>query len=341
METSAFCTTARIGPGHGGGLVSHHELEALKTISDVKQVISTAGLSLNNYPNNPFMLDYLATLQVKAKVDMAFFNGAPWGATMKALGADYVVVDCPAHNLERSIEEFHRQGLEYPFPHMTDPVLWPLYTKFIREADVVICPSRMSAEYLERNPGTKGKVIIITHGTELPESTPPLPEDFRVGYLGAAGPDKGVPYLLKAWAGLMYQDSELVLAGFESIAPPYTRAKYRFLGQAANTLEFFSNISLYVQPSVTEGFGLPCLEAMAFGRPVVVTEGAGVSELVEDGVEGLVVPIRNPGAIADAIGSLKNSGRLEEMGKAARTKAEQYPWSRIQDEYRRAISDNA
>ena len=67
-----------------------------------------------------------------------------------------------------------------------------------------------------------------------------------------------------------------------------------------NVGKMYNSCSVYVQPSVTEGFGIPVLEAMAYARPVIVTEGAGVYELVDDGKEGFVVPIRNPDVIKES-----------------------------------------
>ena len=111
------------------------------------------------------------------------------------------------------------------------------------------------------------------------------------------------------------------------------------MGRVENVSDFYNSISVYCQPSVTEGFGLPCLEAMAHGRPVIVSEGAGVSELVKDGVEGYVVPIRDAGAIAERIDWLRRKPeKVKEMGEKARLKAEKYTWERTRNEIIRVIN---
>lgn len=350
---SLFATTAPIGPGHGGGMVSYVECLALKETTELVQVLCPEykgesrlpikTLSLNgNYPDNPFMWDYLTANNVKTPVDIAFFNGAPYTITSKVVRGAKIIVDVPAHDLELSIEEFGRLGIEYPFVHMTDPFLWNLYTQFIREADLIICPSKKSADYVKRNPGTKAKVEVIPYGADIPVEVKSIPVEFKVGYLGAVGPDKGLVYLLKAWAGLMLNDSELLLGGMDSVplGDMLSRTNYRCLGRVEDPAEFYSQCSVFVQPSVTESFGIPTLEAMACSRPVIVTEGAGVSELVKDGAEGFVVPIRDAGAIADRIQWLKDRPeKIAQMGQKAQLKAEKYPWFRAQKEYERIIME--
>ena len=353
MKSSVFCTTAPIGKGHGGGIVSYYECQALKEISELIQVVCPISedigvpvetISLDGrYHDNPFMWDYVTSLKAK-HADIAFFNGSPFSSTVRAINPSLVVVDIPAHDLELSIEEWERWQGKYPFKHMTDPFLWPLFTSFIVNADLIICPSKMSADYVKRNPGTKAKVVVVPHGTDLPDEVKPLPEQFKVGYLGATGTDKGTIYLLKAWAGLMYQDNELLLAGSAwarvQLPPLFQRGqRVNILGRVENVSDFYNNISVYCQPSVTEGFGIPCLEAMAHGRPVIVSEGAGVSELVKDGVEGYVIPIRDAEAIAERIDLLRSRPeKVKEMGEKARLKAEKYTWERTRNEIIRAIS---
>lgn len=342
MKTSIFCSTAPIGRGHGGGIVSYYEHSALKETTKLVKTLAPSTtpevgdcevITNEHYPDNPFMQDYMYSLKV-APADIAFFNGAPFSSTVKAINPQKVIVDCPSHNLERSIEEFEKWVGEYPFKHMTNQPLWQLYTDFIRNADVVVCPSKMSAEYVKQNPGTRAEVIVIPHGTDLPEQVTKIKDEFIVGYLGAVGPDKGIPYLLKAWVGLMYTDAELLLKT-PPIPPAWMPEMVK--GQIIDRVErmdalsdFFNELSVYVQSSVTEGFGIPVLEAMAHGRPVIVTEGAGSSELVQNGVEGFVIPIRDPAAIADSIDYFKkNRSKMVEMGQAARKKAEQYSWDRV------------
>ena len=342
MKSSAFCTTAPIGMGHGGGASSYWELEALKVTTEVKQVIDMKSLD-DEYADNVFMQDYATALTVDGSVDVVMTNGGTWSATVRALNPSRLIADSPAHKLALSIEEWERMGRKYPYRHMSDPKLWVLYSQYLREADVVITQAKQSVDYLKELGICPKSFEVVPGGCILPNQIKPFSNIFKVGYIGAIGSDKGLAYLVKAWIGLMYKNAVCVLAGeytpkLKPQLEPFTRVKFEVIGKVEDISVVYNDIHVYVQPSVTEGFGLPVLEAMAYGRPVIVTEGAGVHELIDDGVEGYVVPIRDPVAIADRIRWFyDNPMRLEEMGKAARNKAEQYPWQRAFNEYKRII----
>jgi len=89
-----------------------------------------------------------------------------------------------------------------------------------------------------------------------------------------------------------------------------------------------------VLSSVNEGFGITALEAMAHGRPVIVAEGAGSHDVVRNGVDGFIVPVRDPDAIAEKIDWFKdNPDKLREMGKEAQKTARKYSWDKIEQHY--------
>lgn len=294
------------------------------------------------------MADYIASLQVEQEwigCDAAVFNGAPWGVTMRQLAPQLAVVDCPANDNEASRAEFAKCNMPYRYQHQYEPELWKLYSQFMVDANVVIVQAKQSINYLNCNCRC---IDVVPGGCHLPTEVKPVPTDkFRVGYIGAYGPDKGVRYLIRAWAGLMLPDAECVFAGTDSVRLTnvlqlYNRANWQLWGYADDIDEFYDSISVYIQPSVTEGFGLPVLEAMAHERPVIVTRGAGVWELVSDCQEGLVIDAGSAEQLADAIRWFADKPeRIAEMGQAARKKAEQYTWARAQAEYERILRGGA
>jgi D-inositol-3-phosphate glycosyltransferase len=86
-------------------------------------------------------------------------------------------------------------------------------------------------------------------------------------------------------------------------------------------------------PSHYESFGLVALEAMAVGTPVIASEVGGLAFLVNDGVNGFLVPSRDPEALAERIYTLLlDSGCRQELGRQARQHASQFGWPRIADQ---------
>lgn len=89
----------------------------------------------------------------------------------------------------------------------------------------------------------------------------------------------------------------------------------------------YARADVWLVPSRSEGFGLPILEAMACGTPVIATPTGAAPELLGDGT-GVVVPHEDPGALADAIVSLCRASEADwqRMSERAYTKARSYTW---------------
>jgi len=258
-----YCTGDTIGIETGGGIVTRNELEALRSMSEVDLVLSQDIISPFRFrqPDSPFLFDYFALEQIKDKhFDLAHFYNWTFSHTVRYLKekGTRVTYTIAAHDRKITVEEFARLGLEYPFHHIKDNDLWQIFSEGYRLADVVIAPSKKSAEFL-KSEGCQ-KVVVIPHGVNLPKQVEPIPERFDVGYLGAVGPDKGLIYLIQAWAMLNYPDSNLILAGggTETLEPFIRRVanqgQFKMLGRVPNVSDVYNACSVYVQPSVVEGF---------------------------------------------------------------------------------------
>lgn len=89
-----------------------------------------------------------------------------------------------------------------------------------------------------------------------------------------------------------------------------------FIGFHADVMKILSGVDILVLPSLSEGFGLVILEAMATKRPVVASNVGGILEVVVDGETGFLVPPKNPEAIAEkVIFLLKNPQIAKKMGE--------------------------
>jgi glycosyltransferase involved in cell wall biosynthesis len=340
QSQNLYITGDNLGEPSGGGIVTHNEREALALLGEV----TTLDRERLGVHQDPFMTDSVAAETVRlflrgGSFGLAHFYAGTFTETVRILKAAGTVVcyTAAAHDPKLSQEEFERLGIPYPHRHLTEPDLWNRYVGGYLDADVVITPSKRSAAIM-RSFGCR-QIRVIPHGTEIPPSTTPPPERYDVSYVGATGPDKGLVYLLRAWRTLRYPDSRLLLAGrgTEDLAPLVRSdggGNVQLFGFVKDVSEIYDACSVYCQPSVTEGFGIEVLEAMAHGRPVVVSEGAGAADAVDDGHDGFVVPMRDPEAVAEKIAWLRDHPHERaEMGLRAREKAETYSWDQIRGGY--------
>jgi glycosyltransferase involved in cell wall biosynthesis len=94
-----------------------------------------------------------------------------------------------------------------------------------------------------------------------------------------------------------------------------------FLGFREDIPKLIQAMDIFVLPSLSEGHPLALLEAMASEKPVVATDVGGLREVVEDGKAGILVPPKDPRALADKIMMLiKNKELAQEMAISGRTR---------------------
>ena len=123
------------------------------------------------------------------------------------------------------------------------------------------------------------------------------------------------------------------------------RVPFRHFGglSQAELAGVYRDASVFVLPSVEEGLALVILEAMASGLPVVVTPNTGAEDIVTHGRDGMIVPARDAGALADALLELyEDEPRRRAMGDAAARTAASWSWDvygdRIAAAYARIVT---
>ena len=203
----------------------------------------------------------------------------------------------------------------------------------LKLAQRVIVASTFTRETLREAP-IATKIDIIPYGapppisSEIRESSGRL----RVLFAGALGQRKGLSYLLDAIA-MLKDSTELTLLGRKTAANcrPLESAvrKHRWIPSLphAGMLREMQNHDVLVFPSLFEGFGLVVLEAMAQGTPVIATPHTCGPDVITDGADGFIVPIRSSHAIAEKLTLLlRDRDRLAAMKQAARDKAASHQW---------------
>jgi alpha-maltose-1-phosphate synthase len=201
-------------------------------------------------------------------------------------------------------------------------------------ADIVVTASSFAKESVTRVEGLTPPVRVIPYGTDpangsLPGIRPA--GKLRVLFVGALSQAKGLGYLLEAVAGLG-RDLEFTLIGRR--VSPTTPAQsvldnYRWIPSLSHdkVLLEMAHHDVLVLPSLHEGFGLVMTEAMAQGLVVITTPHTAGPDLITDGADGFLVPIRSAVAIEEKLVLLRHDhDRLYAMQAAAREKAKACTW---------------
>ena len=160
-------------------------------------------------------------------------------------------------------------------------------------------------------------------------------QPLRVLFLGQVILRKGIQYLIEA-ARLLKDEAvhfDIVGSiGISDAAVAATPSNMTFHGAVSRdrTEEFYRAADLFVLPTLSDGFALTQLEAMAHGLPVITTPNCG--EVVSDGVDGLIVPASDANALAEAFQFLiQDPDKLQAMSAATAAKLEQFSLSKLEE----------
>jgi glycosyltransferase involved in cell wall biosynthesis len=211
------------------------------------------------------------------------------------------------------------------------------------EAAVVLCPSEATRRDCERYGIEAGRLRVVPWGVEAEpvgaediervRSHYDLPGPF-VLWVGTIEPRKNLGRLIDAMEQVGRADAALVLAGpsgwNEDLAALCADRDQlvRPLGfvPAADLQPLYAAARVFCYPSLLEGFGLPVLEAMAQGTPVVTSAGTATEEVLGPG--GRAVDPRDVDAIAGALAAyLADDGLAEATGAAGRAHAAGFTWA--------------
>jgi glycosyltransferase involved in cell wall biosynthesis len=238
-------------------------------------------------------------------------------------------------------------------------------TESAKRASAIVCVSEATAARLQEIAPPKGTVVVVHHGVDVERFRPHAADDGQdrerlaalgitgpyLAFVGTIEPRKNVPALVAAFARVAgdYPDLRLVLAGKpgwgtravdDAAAASGVDGRIVRTGYVADEAlaALLRRASAVVYPSYEEGFGLPPLEAMASGAPVLTTPDVATADLVGDAV---ATASPDPDALAEGIRGVLdpvNSARLRAAGPAA---AARFSWSaaaaRHVDAYRRAL----
>jgi alpha-maltose-1-phosphate synthase len=200
-------------------------------------------------------------------------------------------------------------------------------------ADFIITASEFSRASLALAPKLNSAITVIPYGAPAiaQKQISSLGGRLRALFVGALSQAKGISYLLEA-ATRLQSKVELTLIGHRISADVPDRQlldRHRWIRSLSHDelLAEMARHDVLILPSLHEGFGLVILEAMAQGAPVITTNHTAGRDIIEDGVDGFIIPIRSAEAIADKLELLaRDRERLMSMKAAAKRKAQSRGW---------------
>jgi glycosyltransferase involved in cell wall biosynthesis len=220
--------------------------------------------------------------------------------------------------------EYDRVGLKWPGKPMT-------YNREMDEyeqADLIVVPSTFAYNSFVESGVERSKLAVVPYGVNLDvfgSVERNVDGVFEVLFVGALSVRKGAHDLLDAFKALEYSNKRLTIVGVISneirsaLGVRLKDQNIRCLGAVsqANLKQIMGRSDVLVLPSIEDGFGMVLVEALACGCPVVATTNTGAPDLITDGIEGFIVPIRSPLILADRLQRLADNLELRHKMAAA------------------------
>ena len=222
-----------------------------------------------------------------------------------------------------------------------------LIRRLTPQMDHLIAVSRAIVRKIEDEGRDGAPVSLIYNGVDLTRYAEPdicgtLHEEFPiplgapiVGVVARLEPEKGHPTLIDAWPAVLaaVPNAHLLIVGEgstrealeEQVAALGIGASVTFTGRRDDVPAVTAALDVAVLPSYREAQGLSILEAMALYRPVVASAVGGIPEMIEHGRTGLLVPPRDPAALAASIVRLLGRPPLRRHARARRTRPRPRP----------------
>lgn len=272
--------------------------------------------------------------------------------------ADVVLVHALFHRLrELASDESHWQGISGLFRHLHRRAYYSFLTWLERRiytnqrASLAAVSARTASllkDYFRRD-----DIRVIPNGVDVvhfcPEKRLALREEerFRLNFqkndfvfllIGNDWRNKGLSTVLTAMAAGLEFPLYLLVAGQDATGPSFYQAartlgvsdRCRWETTSVDSIHLYAAADAYVSPTREDSFGLPVLEAMACGLPVITSVFAGASQIITDGADGFVVTDPNDAAmLALHLENLYEYPDLRlRIGEQARRTAEAYTWDR-------------
>lgn len=265
--------------------------------------------------------------------------------TICVLDTSTVSHDFMIDTFDRMIEKLNDDTIKSEYPYLWFSGAREKYNEEIGIADYFLVPSEIVKEsLLYQGKVQEDKILKIPYGVNVEKfNVSTLKKDNKprkLLFVGQVTCRKGINILLKTLNEFDENQIELYVAGgFSRESSWYAeygnKKNVHFLGFVTRDIiaDLYASVDAFVLPSYAEGLALVGLEAMSSGLPIICSQYSGVNDLIENGVNGLLVDIFEDGSLRKAIQTVidSNSETLRKMGLAARKTAENYTWVHYND----------
>lgn len=241
---------------------------------------------------------------------------------------------------------------KYGIPHIADiitneartmveqPSGRKTWETIVAGSDALHCLSTVMVSFLKQSGVSGQKTWFRPNAVDIEVFKPAkigidsIKEKITVLCCGRIENQKGSDVLIAAWRLLpteVSKKAELVLVGggkwekeFQTTTHDLPNIVFAGAVERNQILEYYQKASIYVQPSRYEGMSNALLEALACGLPLIATNIDGNVDLIKAGINGLLVPVEDAKALADALTQLINNAALQvKMGHGSRQIAEE------------------
>ncbi len=222
-----------------------------------------------------------------------------------------------------------------------DPFTIERTKRELKAAQYFLVPSEFVGRSLEYSGIEKERIFYCPYGVDIREFAQKTYEDLRRGsrairfiYVGGVKELKGISYLLETFARIPRNQASLTVVGkydpSDEDTAPYAEI-VNFTGSVLHSEipEYLQEADVFIMPSLGDSFALAVMEAASCGLPLILSENTGAKDLIEEGINGFVVPIQSSESLEEKVRFfIEHPEQIEPMGKEARKTAVQYSWSR-------------
>jgi len=344
--------------------VREHEIHLLTTKYDYKvenlivhkKPMIEKPLWLQISSNAYYNTKYTKKLKEKFNIDIVHSNGS------ESLFCDVLTM----HSCHKAWVKYYRSWDLFRnvagFISPVNKVVLSVERKVIEKGSkkIIAVSEGVKMEILENYNVPEDKIVVIPNGVDLDEFKPDKVKRRKIREMHGIADDeivlmfsgyefrrKGLEYIIKALPQVK-EEVKLLVVGKDNPEPYKKLAsklgvsnKIIFAGFVPDIREYYAASDVFVFPTLYEPFGLVITEALASGLPVIVSEFAGATDIMNDGREGLLLKNpTNPKEIAEKVNILVEDENLrKQMSRNARKTAEKYSWDIITEKTLKVYED--